>query len=95
VLALLTLVNTTLLLVLFRRENRVTRARDGAWPLLAGLTATLLLVTAIDAVRFALTGTWSGLPLYQEKVAAMQYDIGARILRLRGSRVGTSSASSR
>jgi uncharacterized membrane protein len=63
VLALLTLVNTTLLLVLFRRENRVTRPRDGAWPLLAGLTATLLFVTAIDAVRFALTGTWSGLPL--------------------------------
>ncbi len=62
-LALLIAINTTILLMLARLENRVAGRPAAAWALLAGLTATLVMIVVIDLVRFKLTGTWGGLPL--------------------------------
>lgn len=61
--ALLAAVNTTIVLLLTRQENRVTGLHTAVWPLLAGLAVTLAMIAGIDAVRFALTGTWGGLPM--------------------------------
>jgi hypothetical protein len=36
--------------------------RDAVIPLLAGFTVSLIQVGAIDVVRYALTGTLSGIP---------------------------------
>jgi uncharacterized membrane protein len=63
VLSLFTLVNTTILTIVLRRENRVPGWRAAVWPLLGGLAATLSMFTVIDVVRFAVTGTWGGLSL--------------------------------
>jgi hypothetical protein len=63
VLTLFTLVNTTILTIVLRRENRAPGWRAAVWPLLGGLAVTLALFTVIDVVRFAVTGTWGGLPL--------------------------------
>lgn len=46
-----------------RRENTARRWRDLAIPVLAGLLVALAIVGGIDAVRFALTGTWDGFAL--------------------------------
>jgi uncharacterized membrane protein len=62
VLALLTAVNTMLVLIIVRRENIVDTWRDAVIPLLAGFTVSLIQVGAIDVVRYALTGTLSGIP---------------------------------
>ena len=62
VLTMLTLVNTVMLLVLIRRENRAESWRDLILPLLAGLALSLILVNSISIVRYALTGTMTSLP---------------------------------
>jgi uncharacterized membrane protein len=63
ILFLLTGVYTSLLLMLFRKENAAENFHD-AWPvLLAGLTIGLLQILAIDAVRFYFTHTWGGFNL--------------------------------
>ncbi len=62
ILAMLTLVNMVMLLVLFRRENLAESWRDLALPALAGLAASLLLVGSIGVLRFAVTGTLTSLP---------------------------------
>jgi len=62
VLFLLTLVNSMLVLMLVRRENVVETWREAAIPLLAGFTVALVQIGAIDWVRYALTGTLSGMP---------------------------------
>jgi uncharacterized membrane protein len=60
ILFLLTGVYTAVLLMIFRKEATAAGWRD-AWPyVVAGLTLTLLQILAIDAVRYAITGTWSG-----------------------------------
>jgi hypothetical protein len=61
--ALLAAVNTTIVMLVTRQENRVTGVRAAIWPLVAGLAVTLAMIAVIDAVRFALTGTWGGLPI--------------------------------
>jgi len=65
VLALLTSVNSMLVLMLVRRENVVETWREAAIPLLAGFTVALIQVGAIDLVRYALTGTLTGIPPLQ------------------------------
>lgn len=65
VLVLLTTINSTLLLTILRWENRVDTWREAAIPLLTGLTMALIQVGVIDAVRYALTGTLSGIPPLQ------------------------------
>lgn len=62
VLALLTSVNSMLVLMLVRRENVVETWREAAIPLLAGFTVALIQIGAIDVVRYALTGTLTGIP---------------------------------
>jgi len=62
VLVMLTLVNTVMVLILARRENTAARWRDLALPLLAGLALSVILVGLVDVLRYALTGTMTGLP---------------------------------
>jgi uncharacterized membrane protein len=62
VLALLTSVNSMLVLMILRRENVVDSWRAGLVPFLAGLTVSLIQVGVIDVIRYALTGTLSGIP---------------------------------
>jgi uncharacterized membrane protein len=63
VLAILVALNTTILLVVVRRENLAASWRSAAMPLLAGLVVALIQVGLVDAVRYAIFGTWGGLPL--------------------------------
>ena len=65
VLALLTCVNTMLVLMVVRRDNTVETWRGAIVPLLAGLTVALIQVGVIDAVRYMLTRTLSGIPPLQ------------------------------
>lgn len=62
VLALLTTVNSMLILMITRRENAVDTWREAGIPLLAGFVASLIQVGAIDILRYILTGTLSGIP---------------------------------
>jgi uncharacterized membrane protein len=59
VLWMLTLVNTMILLIAFRQESQVETWPEAAPPLLGGLAATLLELTAMGVLRYALTGTTS------------------------------------
>ena len=63
VLMMLTLLDTTILLIITRQENRVASWKAAALPLLAGATLALAQVAVIDAGRFAVFGTWGGLVL--------------------------------
>mgnify|MGYP001817402613 CR=1 FL=1 len=65
VLALLTTVNSMLVLIIARRENVAETWRGAIIPLLAGLTVSLIQVGAIDLLRYTLTGTLSGIPPLQ------------------------------
>ena len=62
VLWMLTLVNAMILLILFRQDSRAETGRDAVAALLIGLTATLLELTAMGALRYLVTGTM-GWPL--------------------------------
>jgi len=62
VLALLTTVNSMLVLIIVRRENVVETWREAVVPLLAGFIVSLVQVGVIDIVRYMLTGTLSGIP---------------------------------
>jgi uncharacterized membrane protein len=63
VVALLTALDTTFLLILARREARAQNWRGALVPLLAGFTLAILQIGLIDAVRFAIFGTWGGFVL--------------------------------
>lgn len=63
VLLMFGIVGCTLILGITRRENCCARWRDLAAPALAGLAFALLVTGAIDALRYALTGTWSSFVL--------------------------------
>jgi len=63
VLALLISVFSMVWVLLMRQENMFTDLRQMWMPLLAGTTLTFLMITAIDLLRFRLTGTWGGFPL--------------------------------
>jgi uncharacterized membrane protein len=63
VLALLISVFSMVWLLMMRQENMFMDLREMWMPLLAGTTLTFLMITAIDLLRFTLTGTWGGFPL--------------------------------
>jgi uncharacterized membrane protein len=57
VLWMLTLVNTMILLLVFRQDSQAETWRDIALPLLSGLVVTLVELTVMGAIRYAVTGT--------------------------------------
>lgn len=63
VLALLIMVFSLVWLLVMRQENLFTSFKEMWMPFLAGTTLTFLMITAIDLLRFKLTGTWGGFPL--------------------------------
>lgn len=63
VLTLLTIVFTMTWLMIMRQENAFQQLREMWMPFLAGLTLALLMISAIDLLRFTLTGTWGAIPL--------------------------------
>jgi len=63
VLALLIIVFSMVWVLIMRQENMFTDLRQMWMPFLAGTTLTFLMITAIDLLRFTLTGTWGGFPL--------------------------------
>ncbi len=62
VLTLLTLTMTVIIVIIAGRENRYEQWRDALTPLLFGLVLAFLLVGLVDLVRYALTGTITGVP---------------------------------
>lgn len=63
VLALLIMVFSMVWLLIMRQENEFTRLGQLWLPFLAGTTLAFLMISAIDLLRFRLTGTWGGFPL--------------------------------
>jgi len=63
VLALLIMVFSMVWVLIMRQENEFTSLKEMWLPFLAGLTLAFLMITAIDLLRFQLTGTWGGFPL--------------------------------
>lgn len=63
VLSLLIMVFSMMWMLIMREENIYPSLREMWMPLLAGTTLALLMITAIDMLRFKLTGTWGGFPL--------------------------------
>jgi uncharacterized membrane protein len=63
VLALLIMVFSLVWLLVMRQENEFSSLKELWMPFLAGTTLTFLMITAIDLLRFKLTGTWGGFPL--------------------------------
>lgn len=57
---ILTLVYTSFILAISRKENQALHWRDLFTPLLLGLTMAVLQIGVIDWIRFTLTGTWDG-----------------------------------
>ena len=63
VLALLIIVFSMIWLMIMRQENEFTALKQMWLPFLAGTTLALLMISAIDLLRYRLTGTWGGFPL--------------------------------
>ncbi len=63
VLVLVVSLNTTILLIALRRENRAQGWAGAALPLLAGFALAIIEIGTVDAVRFAIFGTWGGMPV--------------------------------
>jgi uncharacterized membrane protein len=63
VMLLLTMVYSMALVMLFKRDNTYERASQLLIPLVGGFVLALLQIGAISAVRYLLTGTWSGFSL--------------------------------
>jgi uncharacterized membrane protein len=63
VLALLIMVFSMVWLLIMKQENEFTALRQMWLPFLAGTTLAFLMISAIDLLRFRLTGTWGGFPL--------------------------------
>jgi uncharacterized membrane protein len=63
VLALLITVFSMVWLLIMRQENEFTALKQMWLPFLAGTTLAFLMISAIDLLRFRLTGTWGGFPL--------------------------------
>jgi uncharacterized membrane protein len=57
---ILTIVYTSVVLAVSRRENRAERWRDLFTPIVIGLTLAVIQIGAIDLLRYTLTGTWAG-----------------------------------
>jgi uncharacterized membrane protein len=63
VVAILTMLNTIILLIASRHENRAEGWKAAALPLLAGVTLALAQIALVDVVRFAIFRSWAGLVL--------------------------------
>jgi hypothetical protein len=63
VLALLIIVFSMVWVLMMREENEFDSLKQMWIPFLAGTTLAFLMITAIDLLRFKLTGTWGGFPL--------------------------------
>ena len=63
VLALLIIVFSMAWLLIMHQENIFDSLAQMWLPFLAGTTLALLMIAAIDLLRFKLTGTWGGFPL--------------------------------
>ena len=63
VLALLSMVFTIVWVIIMRQENAFDMLKQLWLPAVAGLTLTFLMISVIDLLRLALTGTWGGFPL--------------------------------
>jgi uncharacterized membrane protein len=63
VLGLLIIVFSMVWLLVMRQENMFSSLKELWLPFLAGTTLAFLMITAIDLLRFKLTGTWGGFPL--------------------------------
>ncbi len=57
---ILTMVWTILWLTITRRENTARSYRNLILPLIAGLGLAILMIGAIDLIRYQLTGSWEG-----------------------------------
>lgn len=60
VVTILAAVMTVFVTTLLRRENRARTLADAVPLVLLGLTAALVMIGGIDAVRYAMFGTWDG-----------------------------------
>ena len=60
ILLILSLIYTIIWGYLIKKENQFHSWKQMAFLLLAGFTTALLQIAAMDAVRYALTGTWAG-----------------------------------
>ena len=60
VLTMIVALNTTILLLVVRRENRVEGWSGAIVPLLAGFTLAMIEIGAVDLVRYSVFHTWSG-----------------------------------
>jgi uncharacterized membrane protein len=63
VLLLLTMIYTLVYVMILGQDNKFTKMRQLWLPLLAGFTIAMIQTTAIDMLRFWLTGTWGAIPL--------------------------------
>jgi len=63
VLSLLIIVFSMVWLLIMRQENAFDSIQQLWLPFVAGTTLAFLMITAIDLLRFQLTGTWGGFPL--------------------------------
>lgn len=63
VLALLIMVFSMVWILMMRQENEFTSLKQMWLPFLAGITLAFLMISAIDLLRYQLTGTWGGFPL--------------------------------
>ena len=63
VLALLILVFSMVWVLIMRQENEFGSLKQMWMPFLAGTTLAFLMISAIDLLRFQLTGTWGAFPL--------------------------------
>jgi hypothetical protein len=64
VMVMLTLLYSMILLIIFKRENKIEDFRQLAPWLLLGFIAGLLQVSLFDIGRYLLTGTWEGIHLF-------------------------------
>ncbi len=62
VLTLLITVFSMAWLLIMKQENVFNHLREMWMPFLAGTTLAFLMISAIDLLRFNLTGTWGGIP---------------------------------
>lgn len=60
VLLVLTMIYTLIVLIMLHKENGAADPRQLILPLAAGFGIGLLQIVLLDALRFALTGTWQG-----------------------------------
>jgi len=63
VVVILMALNTTIFLVVSRRENSAAAGRGALLPMLAGFTLAILQIAAVDAARYAVFHNWGGFPL--------------------------------